>query len=133
MEAVQRAKRNVKFYDVDIELLKDEAKKRGENLTTLSKGIGYGGGYLSGMCQKNKAANKTRGIPDRTAILLYERYNIRIDDILRKSEAPVLEVIEPEPEATENETKPFEMDWAQLYNTIYAAVYEAMRKALNEK
>lgn len=133
MEAIRKsAKRDVKFYDVDIDLLKDEARKRNENLASLSKGIGYCGNYLSGMCQKNKDSNKSKGIPERAAMLLYERYNIRIEDIVRKEEPPVLEVIEPE-ETEDTHSEPFKMDWQQLYNTIYAAVYAAMRKALNEK
>ena len=137
MEAVKELKkRDVKFYDIDKELLKKELADRGETMASAARTIGYADGYFSSMlseAKREKATNKGIGVPERAIMLLYERFNIRAEDILRKE--PVIELV-PEVEEGEQElpsNEAFQMNWEQLYNTIYAATYAAMRKALNEK
>lgn len=105
--------REHKMFNINGEKLREALQQIGISLQKASIEIGYAPEYLS------RSITNGRMRPS-AQIALENRYNIKASDIS----------IEKEDEAGAQETEAIDHD--KLYKTIYAAVYEAVKKALND-
>ena len=96
--------------------------EKGLQNTTVSIDMGFCHNYISDVLRR-----KMMGVP--CSVLLAEKYGIRYSEYKAEAESEP----EPEPEipevpATTELTVPPEF-WTALYNHIYRATYEAVKKA----
>ena len=106
---------------INPEKLIEELKKRGLTHNRVSEELGYNRNYITGVL---KAGRMGRGARKTLEVL----YNIKPEDI-----APEKEHAEEPQEPAEGLQGTFtEEFWGRLYKTMYAAVYEAVRKAWSE-
>lgn len=105
----------IKSYPVDGKKMKKLFSERNILLATASKKMGYASNYLS-------CANNRGELSAAAAHLLQAYFNS-----YPEAYAPDKEQAEAPKEVNTTLT-----DYKQLYQVIYTAVYEAMKKALNE-
>ena len=105
---------------IDGSKLRNELKKRKLSFSDVERECGFGQSAISHYVRGNY-------INSMVASILNLKYNIKLEDIEIKSE------VEEKPAVIENvQPKGFtEEQLNQLHKTIYSAVYEAMKKALN--
>lgn len=103
---------------IDGEKLYGALKERGLTASQLCKELRINNGYF--------ANAKHRGtMPNMMVVLLESRYGIPRDNYIIKEEPAVVEIVtDNDFFSEENQTK--------LYKLVYAAMYNAMKRALNE-
>lgn len=95
-------------------MLRNEINKRHITLSKASLKMGYSDNYLN-VCMD-------RGFVTKPAMIMLEQlFGIKEEDICT-----------PKVDAVEVVNNPMTFDHVKLYNTIYSAVKNAMRDALNE-
>ena len=110
----------VNMTKIDGEKLYEQFKERGITPTKICKDIGVNSGYFANAKHRGSIANMM-------IVLLESRYGIPRERYVLKSEpeTAVVEVVtDKDFFAEENQRK--------LYKIVYSAVYNAMRRALNE-
>lgn len=112
----------IKTVAVDYKKLTVELFKRDVTLSDASIALGHADSYINTL--------KSCGLPMKSAYLriLESLYGINQEDILLQEEAPVEDVC-AEDETTKDDSWLTE---ETLYNVIYEATYNAMKKALTE-
>lgn len=102
----------------------DELKKRHLTMSGVSKECGFQESYLAvQLSDANKRMSDDMRIHPAMVRLLYEVYNIRPESILYEVEKPKQE----NPKKAESVCS---ISPDTLYQVIYSAVYEAMKRAL---
>lgn len=112
-------KRN-NMMPIDPERLRNELKKRGLSIGGAGIEIGYSANYMNN--------NLSRKNISHAGIVAMEKvFNLKYDDYKPIQEAPTDYAFRDVVEAPADP-----IDYDRLYKTIYAAVYEAMKKVWNE-
>ena len=111
--------------DIDGEKLREIFKQRGLVVADVGKELGYSQGSFSGALHKNR-------LLVQSVVFLESKYSIKYDDY--KLVEPVEVVEKPEAAVVKIPTSKeiFEQVKDDLYKLIYAAVYEAVKKAWSE-
>lgn len=108
-----------KTVPCDFFKLKEVLHTRGRTLDRASQEIGYNRNYLA------SRKNLNEGLPNTAVILLEKVFGIMPEDY-----APTVYEVEVIPTPTQGgESLP---DLSELYQTIYKAVYTAVKDALSE-
>lgn len=127
-----------RYYIINGAKLKSIFKERGYTLASAGREINLGDGAFSNWCRLNY-------IPKYVGVLLDKVFDISVKDIevvenqpTKVEAAPIektdySEIINAiEKVAKKSETVLTEKDHANLYNTVYSAVYAAVKKAWSE-
>ena len=104
--------------DIDGAKFKKEVYKKNYNLSSLGVKLGYSHGYLNWWVRDDK-------LPLGLAYQIEAEIGIPIERYKKKEEPTVIE--QPAQQAQASLTK---QDLDNLYEVIYSAVHEAMKKAL---
>ena len=100
--------------------LEREFEKRGLNASEVAVELGYARGYFAGC--KHEGRNLSMAVKR----MLEKLYDIRPDEYEVKEEPATV------PTAPPPVIQPFELDYVRLYNIMYEAVYNAVKKAWSE-
>lgn len=100
--------------------LEREFEKRGLTASNVALELGYARGYFAGR------KNEKDTLPIAVVRMLEKLYDIRPEEYEAKEEPDVVPVAPPPV------IQPFELDYARLYNIMYEAVYNAVKKAWSE-
>jgi len=103
-------------FEIDGQKLREEFKKRNLSYAQAERECGFGQSVLSHYCTKNYITKMARE-------MLALRYNIPFDAYKKVDE-------QNEPIVVQH-TSFTDDDWKRLYEVIYSATYEAMRRALS--
>ena len=108
--------KNRAMFQIDREKLYEALKKRGLRNTAVCADLGMSGSYLANCAHRGK-------ITETSAVLLERLYNIKREEYQLVQEEPVIPAKTPDVAA---------LDYDKLYQTIYAAVYHAVKVVWSE-
>lgn len=110
---------------IDGDSLKILFQKRGLNMNEVSSNIGYDACYISRATRTNKMSKPAINLLD-------SMYNIKFSDYEKREEEESPVEIVPIQDQEKEETRINEEMANQLYQIIYSAVYQAVKKAWAE-
>lgn len=118
-----RITKNSNRTKIDSEKLNEQLDRRGLRRSKVSLEIGYASSYISNVINEGY-------INKPTMVMLERLYNIKPEEYIFKE--PIEEVAEgqaPEAEQAAETPQKIEIDLDIFYQTVYSAVYQAVKMA----